>query len=370
MVIELHQALETIESYFNSDTIKPITLGSMTGTKLFKHIFDLGLGAFNFNETLLIEGCQDYIGMSEPSPVHNHYFWADLIKITPKASICNINLNPFEFKIINNGNPVIEYNYEFDLDRINTFKLVYVCDAHLIPGIFLEQLKRYVQGKLIILVDPFTIYGLQYTNVPTVVRTFSECSQLSAIARQLFGIETEHITTKNVTSITGAKHNAPKTIARCNEIPVCTNDISYLQYMQDKQIAMGYKKYHRVIIDKHIFKRYQMDNKTDTFTVCEHSLLTTESVPGSLHSATSVRPWKHKNSFYWHFKYDEPMSQIFGDMDNTVIKCRPASVMTINDVAHHKFDKLMLVQSRMKNLSNFEKYTILTATEHLVITEE
>ena len=66
MVIELHEALEAAESYFSDDTRKPYIIGSMAGVKLFKHLFDLGLGSFNFNETLLIEGCQDYMGMSDP----------------------------------------------------------------------------------------------------------------------------------------------------------------------------------------------------------------------------------------------------------------------------------------------------------------
>ena len=375
MVIELHEALEAAESYFSDDTRKPYIIGSMAGVKLFKHLFDLGLGTFNFNETLLIEGCQDYMGMSDPSPVHNHFFWADLIKIIPyhKNPAFSININPFEFRLLNNGNPVSEYTYEFDFQLINTFKLVYVCDAHLIPQRFFEQLIRFTQGKLIMLIDPFTVYGIRYTNIPTVIRALGECDPLTAMARNIFGVETDYVTAKNPTTINGLRQSAPKTLSKCNETPMCSNDIAYIQYMQDKQIGMGIKKNQRIIIDDPIFKRFKADDKVEDITVTEHSLLTTESVPGILHSNSLCKPWRYKNACYMHFKYavyNEPMTS-FGNLeDNTVVKVRPACVMTLNDIAHHKFEKLVFVQSRMKDLSNVEKYTLLTSTEHLTIMED
>lgn len=377
MVIELHQALEAAESYFSDDTRKPFIIGSMAGVKLFKHLFDLGLGSYNFNEMLLIEGCQDYIGMSDPSPVNNHYFWADLIKIIPaqKNNLFSFNVDPFEFRVLNHGNPVTEYTYELDFQTINTFRLVYVCDAHLIPQRFLDQLMKFTQGKLILLVDPFTIYGMKYTMVPTVIRALGECDSTTALARSIFGVETDYVTSKNVTSVHSMRQSPPKTLSKCNDIPMCSNDIAYIQYMQDKQTAVGIKRNQRIIVDgnQHIFRRYKADNKTDTVTITNHSLLVTEGVPGLIHSTSSCKLWKHKNSFYLHFKYQDDYynKTSFGDLDDpTILKVRPGCVMTLDDIAHHKFEKLIFVQSRLNTLSNVQKYTLLTSTEHLTIMED
>ena len=66
--------------------------------------------------------------MSEPSPSNNHYYYGDLLTKTPKESLFNKEYfeNPFEFKILNKGNPINEYKYSMNIQFINRFKLVIV----------------------------------------------------------------------------------------------------------------------------------------------------------------------------------------------------------------------------------------------------
>lgn len=369
MVIELHTALEAVETYFNDDTKEHVILGGMAGTQLFKHVFDLSLGYFRFNEILLIEGCQDYIGMSDPSPYNNHFFFAELLYKQPTHSLFNNFNDPFSWNILNNGNPIMEYHTSMNMERINRFKLVIVTDAHLIPAEYIKELRNYVSGKLIELVDPFTIFGARYTQVPTVINTNASCDQLTALARKVYNVETDFIEPSQHKSLEVSHQNASRTMSKNSDGQYCTTSMGYLEYMQEKQLKMGFRKGHKVMVDGPNIMTYKMDNTEDTITICNHSLMTIEAVPGTLHSTFGCKLWRFKDNFHAHLVFNTNRSLL--DLDNTLIRVKPAGVLSLMDASYHKFNKLTYVHTiSSPELSNPEKYTLLTATEHLVIVEE
>jgi hypothetical protein len=58
-------------------------------------------------------------------------------------------------------------------------------------------------------------------------------------------------------------------------------------------------------------------------------------------------------------------------MDTSTLKVIPGSLLTIEQAAYHKFDKLTFVQSGYGHkLSKQELYTLMNMTEHLTIVEE
>lgn len=372
MIIDLHTALEAVESYFMDDTKANVTLGYMAGTQLFKHIFDISLGYFNFNDILLIEGSQDYIGMSSPSPVNNHFFYASLINKIPASSLFNNWNDPFAFNILNNGNPVSEYNCKMDIHKINSFKLVIVCDAHLIPPQLLNELKRKTMGKLIILVDPFTIYGLAYTQVPTVTFSCFECDSLIAMARKIYGVDTDRVKL-GPSMFEVVRGHGPRTMTKMTDIQFCSNDIPYLEAMHEKQVNMGIKKTHRVIVEGNQVMNYKMedvvDNVNDTVTVCDKSLLTIENLTSYVNSHYGARLNNFNNKFYAHLEFVDKTNPYV--IDNTILKVKPANILDIKSIGHHKFKKLVYIQCYgAPRLTNPEMYTLATSTEHLTIVEE
>lgn len=371
MVIDLHTALEAVESYFNDDTKDNVTLGGMAGVQLFKHIFDLSLGYFRFNDILLIEGCQDYIGMSKPSPVNNHLFYASLMNKLPSPSLFNTVDRPFSFNILNNGNPVTEYHCKMDIQRINGFKLIIVCDAHLIPPKYLNELKRYVSGKLIMLVDPFTVYGLAYTQVPTVVYSCFECDSLTAMARNIYGVDTDRVKQGKMFEV--VKGVGPKTMTKLSNVQYATNDRSYLEDMQDKQISMGLKKGYRVMVTGNQVMTYKLDKPieeiTDEVTICENSLITIDRQRAFTTSTQGCILNSYPSSFSAPLQYETDTNPFI--IDNTIVKVKPANILDVNSIGYHRFDKLIFINSLCsRKLTNAELYTLMTSTKYLAVTED
>ena len=383
MVIDLHVALQSIESYFTEDTNDTITLGQMVGSQLFKHIFDLSLGYFDFPDILLIEGCQDYIGMSEPSPSNNHYYYGDLLTKTPKESLFNKEYfeNPFEFKILNKGNPINEYKYSMNIQFINRFKLVIVCDAHLIPPEFISELKRRVSSKLIMLADPFTVYGKAIIDIPTVVHSSCECDPLTAMARDIYGVETDYIKKMSGKMLDVMHISAPQTTQKFQGHYYVTNDKPYYELMVDKFKKMGLRKGYSVIVTDKNYITCDLDplskdeiNK-EYITMGPYSLM--EIVIGgsgrrmptlTSNPSCSCRMNHFKKTFRAPIDLEGVLDNPF-DRDDRFKNVLPGNLLTIEQAAHHRFDKLIFIQSEYHKLSKQEMYTLMSVTEHLTILE-
>ena len=374
MIIDLHTALESVESYFTNDRATYTMLGCMCGTQLFKHIFDLSLGYFAFGDILLIEGCQDFMGMSEPSPSNNHFHYSSLLSKKPVHSLFNEVCDLFSFKILNNGNPVSEYKFDFNIQFINRFNLVIVCDAHLIPQTYLAELMKYVSSKLIILVDPFTIFGKAFVDVPTVVNSTCECDELTALARDVYNVETPFIKSGqkmlNVLDIA-----PPKTTNRFIGNQYVTNDPPYYELMLDKLNGVGIKKDFKYIVPNNQLMFYDLEKiddsmKQESISVNQNSLINIVKMDGSLGTTLfTCNLNKYKRTFRAQIELlgkQKPFT-----MDTSTLKVIPGSLLTIEQAAYHKFDKLTFVQSGYGHkLSKQELYTLMNMTEHLTIVEE
>jgi hypothetical protein len=57
------------------------------------------------------------------------------------------------------------------------------------------------------------------------------------------------------------------------------------------------------------------------------------------------------------------------DRDDRFKNVLPGNLLTIEQAAHHRFDKLIFIQSEYHKLSKQEMYTLMSVTEHLTILE-
>jgi hypothetical protein len=280
----------------------------------------------------------------------------------------------FSFKILNNGNPVSEYKFDFNIQFINRFNLVIVCDAHLIPQTYLAELMKYVSSKLIILVDPFTIFGKAFVDVPTVVNSTCECDELTALARDVYNVETPFIKSGqkmlNVLDIA-----PPKTTNRFIGNQYVTNDPPYYELMLDKLNGVGIKKDFKYIVPNNQLMFYDLEKTDDSInqesiSVNQNSLINIVKMDGSLGTTLfTCNLNKYKRTFRAQIELlgkQKPFT-----MDTSTLKVIPGSLLTIEQAAYHKFDKLTFVQSGYGHkLSKQELYTLMNMTEHLTIVEE
>lgn len=376
MLIDLHTALECVETYYTEDTKQTVTLGCMCGTQLFKHIFDLSLGYFTFSDILLIEGCQDFIGLSEPSPANNHFYYASLLTKKAVRSLFNDFSNPFSMRILNNGNPVNEYRYNMDIKFINRFKLVLVCDAHLIPQNYISELQKHVSGKLVMFVDPFTVNGQPYADVPTVTYATAECDSLTALARDVYGVDTNYVK-QGPKMLDVLNIAAPKTAGKFMNCQYVTNDTVYYELMKDKLEAMGIKKGYKVLVDDNQVMKYTMDPldrnelSREEVVVNHHSLMDIVTGKGisNLHTEITCRLNNFKKVFHPHVDFKSTFKNPF-TTDNSILKVIPGNLLTIEQASYHKFDKIIFIQSAYHRLTKQEMYTLMNITEHLTVLEE
>lgn len=377
MIIPIHSMINLIEDFIDSSA-NNITVGGMVGTQIFKHVFDICIGRFAFERILLVEGCQDFIGISKKSPMNNHFFWTSLIrnKIVPNPFA---NTNPFRQDVLQTSMR-IEYMKELNDDVVNKYSVVIICDAHLIPADILDMFMRKTCGKLIMIVDPFGVHGERFTarDIPCITETFHKTSTIVAMARGIYDIETNAIDKKISCNVNEIKRLSVRSIGKIDDKQYVTNDKGLAEYIREKQINSGFRKNQKLFItDNGIYRNGFIRDELNP-SYLDNVMITRNSMgiidKTNADGVVELRLWRHKPSdpkFANKFIYENDNIPLFlkkyasSASNITVI---PANVLMIEEYAYHKFQNTVFVNGGF-NLSKREMYTLLANTMNLTVTE-
>ena len=144
-IIEINEMIDMLEDYVNTNrnSAVPFAVGGMAGTMIFRHVIDAVLSAhYKFSEVLIIEGCQDYIGLSKTPYNNNYIYYADLYDDIYDNPI--IPFNPWLPEI---------YNFKPSMHRmlnssiIDNYNVIIINNAHLIPPDFINDITYNFSGK-------------------------------------------------------------------------------------------------------------------------------------------------------------------------------------------------------------------------------
>ena len=77
MIIELNEMIDLIDDFYGSADMREMVIGGIAGTPVNKFAVEGCTKYTKFNKILIIEGCQDYIGLMK-NPIPNVKHWTDL----------------------------------------------------------------------------------------------------------------------------------------------------------------------------------------------------------------------------------------------------------------------------------------------------
>ena len=356
MVVEEYAMIDIINAYLDTKTFNPIILGGIAGTSLFEHVFNACMSVSSYNRICIVEGIQDIIGMCRQNTEHwNHYFYAELFTnqfFQNQADTMTLEsfVKPYQ--------PYLKVPMIMSERISNSFDIIIINDAHLIPDEYLNQLKK-LRKKIFVLVDPFGINGERYYSVPTIVDSLKRLPLLIARARALYDVESIAYD-KNMQSTFERGKVSKRSIGKLGDTMYVSKDPSIIEYARNKQLVAPSKKNHRMMVmDNHVIRSVTQQTNI-------HSIATKYS----LLQATQYS----KNTKLYNFRIYASTNEIIETMsyDMNDIKSRihviPANILTPEEVQHHRFKHIVYVNGE-GHLSVREMYTLMKCTKNLLIAE-
>lgn len=352
-ILELNEMIDMVDDFISNPMQRQLSIGGMIGTQLFKFVIDVVLSKNEFGEICVIEGCQDYIGLTNQSPFNNHFYYADFIKEIKIPDFGDETGYERGFMV---WNPVkIEYKHELDISYMGHFNYVIINDAQLIPVDILTAISNIYPGKLILLFDPYEAGAEHFIGYPSIVDTITKSSAIQALARKLFDVDTPSID-KSVRCSVKENKVYRRSIGKNDGSQYVTNDKFLANEVWAKQMQSPFRKGQRLMVtDTRILNMTGRDGRI--YTVTKNTMLVVEMVHQNS-KKVKLRIWNTKFTFESELTY-------LPDVSIGVINVKPANVLLVNDVRYHKFNTTVLVMDN--DITTREKYLVLKNTNNLVV---
>lgn len=339
--------IDNLDDFFSNDRYSSYIVGGCAGTFVFKYMIESAMNMFPFDKILVVEGCQDYIGLLKDS-LNNHYYYADLFvdeMINPSM--------PYDAFKASWLNPKPEYIQRLNTPMTNNYDCMIIKDAHLIPRKFIEEIFREFSGKVGMIVDPFDIDG-EIFDVPTVIDTLNKLSPIIAMARSMYDIETRAVDKCVRGNVTESKINK-RSIGKMDDKQYITNDESLCDIIRHKQYQSSFRKHQKLFVtDKKI-------NMNVNFNHRGHALTNNSMVV--IDSSTS-RPLMKLRIYSSKIIYASDVSYSENNPAGT-IRVKPANILMINESHYHRYNHSVLICNGQ--LTKRQMYSILKNSNNITV---
>lgn len=346
-VIEIHQMFDYLEEFFNNDK-HDIVVGGMCGSFIFKHVIDAALINYKLPRILVIEGCQDYIGLSNHD-LNNHVYYADLfldIMCDPLRSY-----DPFKPKILN---PTPDYYKQINIRMIENYDVIIINDTHLIPKEYVTSINSNFTGKICMIVDPYDIDAEMYCNVPTIVDSLNKLSSIIAMARSTFGVDTRAIDKSVKCSVNESKISR-RSIGKIDDKQYFTNDPYLADIIRHRQLQSSFRKNQKlfVVSDK---INTSVDTSQKPCALTKNSMCVIMSA--------STRPLMKLRIYSSKIMYAGDVTYLDDPLDNS-IRVKPANILMMEESHFHKYKHSVLVLDGP--VTQRQKYSILKNSNNVTV---
>lgn len=352
MEIGISELIDRVETFVEGgwQTGSNITFGCMAGTSAFKTILNAIIKTIDFGKILIVDGCRDYVGLLR-KPIPNYIFYQDMFRHDALPDLIE-TMDPMRVRFIY---PKQGYQLRVEQRYMVGYKAMLVHNAHLIPYEYIEQLKKYFCGKLILLVDPFEMNTELLGHVPTVTDCLTKQSKNTAFARSLYNVETRATDRKVKCSFEKIKMSR-RSIGKIDDKQYITNSNAVLDVIREKQYkSSNYRKNMRFITMQPNITFVQDDNH-DIITIGHLTMFSIMSVTKPL---MKLRIHSAKNQFWSSITYDQTGTGIF---------VQPANIITLEQAQHHRFNNAVMVLGE-EPMTTRQWYTLLKIANHISIVD-
>lgn len=327
MILEISEMINLIEDHFKSEwcSDQVLTVGGIIGTSIFKHGLHACLRYIPFEKILVLDGCQDYIGLLR-KPVFNYRYYLDLFRSIEIPTIDQIH-HPLYRSMVQ---PLPDYQMTMDESMVINYDALIVNNAHLIPTMYLDALCKTFRGKVLLVVDPLDCMGEKYYNhIPTLYDSLTKQSKITALAREMYDVPTRSIDRKVKCDFRQMKMQK-RSIGKIDANQYVTNSPSILASIQEKQLQSQPRKNQKfVVAHKHV--QFMQNQDHVLCAIGPHTMLSITTVSKPLmklriHSSTS--------NVYTNITY----------MDNhNALYVKPANIISLEDALYHRFQSVVMV---------------------------
>lgn len=349
--VEISEMIDLLEDHFSPQwgNNQLLVVGGIAGTAIFKHAIHACLKSHDFQHILVVDGCQDYIGLLR-KPVYNYIYYMDMFMSETIQSI-EEQMRPFhKFPMEMIGG----YRYHIRENLIYQYEAMIINNAHLIPNEFLSAIHKYFPGIILEIVDPLDLNGIDFHNIPTLYDSLSKQSPLIAMARSMFGIESRVIDRKIKGDFKHVKMSR-RGIGKLDVNQYVTNSPSILKQIQYKQIQSQFRRNQKFIVDSDEIRIVSDQNNCLT-TIGPKTMLSIMTVSRPL---MKLRIHSSSREVYSTLSYTNTRKSLY---------VKPANILSIDDAIHHRFHSLIVVLGE-EPMTNRVWYSLLKIANTITIVD-
>lgn len=347
--------IDLIDDFYGSADIREMAIGGIAGTPVNKFAVEGCTKYTKFNKILIIEGCQDYIGLMK-NPIPNVMHWSDLFveEIIPP-------LTPFDPWTPRMLQDKPAYVNRLNVDIINKYESIIAYDSQLIPRDVKKVISESFRGQILWVVDPVEDGMLMYEeSLPIITDSLSKLSPILAMARHTVGVETRAIDTKIRGSVIETGKMSNRTIGKIDDKQYVTNDHELFCDIQDRQREMPFRKNQKLLVVDDLVDMME-DNGIRKASIGHNSMLVIENANSN--PLMKLRLYNSRITYYADPVYDCTFSL---NKNRGKISVVPANIMMVyHNFMYHRYNHTVLVLT--SPLNKRWKYSVLKNSNNVTV---
>ena len=357
MILELNEMIDLIDDFYSSADMKEMVVGGIAGTPINKFVIEGCTKYTKFEKILVIEGCQDYIGLLK-NPISNVKHWSDLFveEIVPP-------LTPYDPWTPRMFNEKPAYVNRLNADIISKYEAIVAFDSHLIPRDVRKTISESFKGQIIWVIDPVEDNEYYSEEVPAVVDSLTKLSPILAMARDAIGVETRAVDTKVRGSVIETARMSLRTIGKIDDRQYVTNDHELCTEIRKRQREMPFRKNQKLIVVEDLVDMME-DNGARKASIARNSMLVIENA--NSHPLMKLRLYNSKITYY-----ADPVYSDYDTFNKTrgKIEVAPANIMLLwQQFRYHRYNHTVLVLSHP--LDRRGRYMVLKNSNNVTVVDK
>ena len=358
MIYEINQMIDHLDDFFKSSH-KETIVGGIAGTQIEKFALDSALNTTNFGKILVINGCQDYLGIMK-KPMQNVKFWGDLFvqeMVDP--------LIPYDPWKPHCFNPRAEYVKRIDVNILKMYDIILIFNAHLVPTDICRAISENFAGQIVYVVDPVEcgmgrsiMFELGMRDMPVVVDHLEKVSPMIAMARQSVGFDSRAVDHRVKGTLNEVTKFSNRSIGKIDDKMYMTNDHDLYYDVMKRQREMPFRKNQRVIVNEDIIDVMMAEGERKASLV-RGSMLVIDN-PSSK-PLMKLRLYNSKTFYAADVTYASNIMKPQG-----AITVYPGNIMNFEeDYVRHRYNHTILIMARP--ISKTGRYSIFKNSNNVTI---
>ena len=351
--------IDYLDDFVDSD-IKETLVGGIAGTEINKYAIDAAMKHHAFNKVLVIEGCQDYIGLM-PKPLANVKHWSDLFVEQVVDPL--VPFDPWKARVEQPQSRPLYIN-RLDTNLLSQYEMIVVYDSHLLPYDIRESISQSFSGQIIWVYDPGEphIYmgHIMPSNIPVVVDTLRKLSPILAMARDALGFDTRAVESKIKGSVVETGRINKRSIGKIDDKQYVTNDWGLHDEIVHKQYESPFRKNQKVIVCETVVDMMN-ENGVRKASLGRNSMLVIDNA--NANPLMKLRLYNSKTTYYADLAYN--YGEAIPLKRRNQISVAPANILIIDDVQYHRYNHTVLILEHP--LSKRDRYSVLKNSNNLTV---